>query len=299
MAENMTAQEAVRNAAGEEDNALSTRIARKADNLKYVFLGAVAVLAAAVGIFLYAGNSRAKQQAAAADAVFRSFVGLQGKTPAEAAPVLVATAKEYAGQPAGIQAAVHAFGVSMDAKQYAEAERIGNDFLKNYPESALIPRFKVAIAQAMVQQNKTQAAIDALRAFVGTATPETLPEGKLALAQALEKFAFEAKDNADEHRARLEAAEAEYADITSRARLDSPVQRGFWPQMITLTADYALVQIRDGLAGHVLTEPAAAPVVAPVLDAAVTEAELEAVRSLRPPAAAEEAPEAPAAEAEE
>lgn len=286
MAEHETAQQ--------ERADLSTRIAHKADNLKYIIAVVFVVLAAVVGIVLYTGSARAKQQAANADAVFRSFVGLQGKTPAEAAPELIATAKQFAGQPAGIQVAVHAFGASMDAKNYADAEAVGYEFVKNYPDSPILPRMKLAIAQAQIEQGRTQAAIDALRAFVATATPETLPESKLALAQALEQFAGEAKDNPEEYTRRLEAAEAEYTDITSRARIASPTQRGFWPQIVTLTADYALVQIRDVLAGHELPEPPAAPAPTTNVNAPATAAELETLQSLRPPAAAEEAPEAPA-----
>lgn len=300
MAENETAQHSVRKVAEENANALSTRIAKKADNLKYILLGALVVLAAVAGIVAYTGSSRAKQRAADSDAVFRAFVGLQGKAPAEAAPELIATAKKYAGEPAGIQVAVHAFGTSMDAGNFAEAETIGQDFIRNYPESTLLPRFKVAVAQAQLKQGKTQAAIDALRAFTATATPETLPESKLALAQALEQFAEEAKDNADEYTRRLEAAEVEYTDITSRARIDSPLQGGFWPQAITLSADYALVQIKDRLAGHVLAEPVV-PAATPEVNAPVTPEELEIVQSLRPPGAAavEEEPFGPAERLEE
>ncbi len=232
MAENKTAQQPVHDATDENENALSTRIAKKADSLKYYLLGAVVVLAAVVGIVLHTGNTRAKERTAASDSVFRSFVELQGKPPAEAAPALIATAKQFAGQPAGIQAAVHAFGVSLDAGNYAEAETAGNDFIRNYPESPLIPRFRVAVAQAQLLQGKTQAAIDALRVFVGTAGPETLPEAKLALAQALGQFAEEAKDDPAEYTRRLEAAEAEYSDIASRARMASPLQGGFWPQVV-------------------------------------------------------------------
>jgi predicted negative regulator of RcsB-dependent stress response len=292
MAENQTAQQAVQNET--DDNALATRIAHKADNLKYYLVGAFVVLAAAVGIALYTNSSRAKQQAAAADNAYRSVFDLQAKTPEEAAAGFAAVATEYAGQPAGMMPAVYAFGAAMEQGKYAEAETIARDFLKNYPDNPLNPRFTVAVAQAQLRQGNAQAAIDSLRAFVPAATPETLPEAKLALAQALEQFAEEAKDNPEEYRRRLEAAEIEYTDITSSARLATPGARGFWPQIVTLTADFALVQIKDRLAGHELPEPVAA---APAVDAPATPAEIEAVQSLRPPGAPAEAPIEEAAEA--
>lgn len=281
MAENQTAQQPVPHAS--DENALSHRIAQKADKLKFVLLGVFVVIAVVVALFLYMGSSKAKSEAAAADAVFSSFVQLQGKTPAEAAPALAATAKQYAGQPAGVQAAVHALGTAMDAKQYADAEKVGQDFIRNYPKSALIPRVRLAIAQAQLHQGKTAAAIEALRTVASAAGPDTMPESKLALAQALEQHAEEAKDNPEEYRRRLEAAQVEFTDITSRARLASPAQRGFWPQAVTLTADYALVQIKDRLAGHELGTPSSMSV-----DAAVTPAELETVQNLRPPSAADD-----------
>ncbi len=278
MAENTT--ESVRDRTEDEGaDALTARIAKKADALKYVILAVFAVLAVVVGIVVYTGNSRAKQRAADADSVFRAFIELRGKTPAEAAPRLAELAKQFAGEPAGVQAAANAFGASIDAGSFAEAERLGNDFLRAYPQSPLVPRFTVAVAQAQLRQGKTRDAIDSLRAFVATATPETLAEGKLALAQALEQFAEEAKDDEGEYTRRLEAAEAEYTDIASRARLATPLQGGFWPQAVTLTADYALVQIKDRLAGHILTEPVPAP--APDMTPA-TPAELETLGALRP-----------------
>ncbi len=295
MAENPIAHPRARDGETGEESALAHTLAQKADRLKYVILAAVALLVAVAAVVLYTGNSRAKQRASESDAVFRAFAQLQGKTAAEAAPILAATAKQFAGQPAGIPAAVQALGVSMDAKQYAEAETVGKAFLADYPDSPLVPRFRVSIAQAQLQLGKAAEAVEGLRSLVPVAGPEILPEAKLALAQALELRAEEAKENPDEYRRRLEEAQAEYTDIASRARLASPAQRGFWPQIVTLTADYALVQIKDRLAGHELPAPTGG---AAALDAAVTPAELEALEALRPPAeaaaeenAAEENPE--------
>ncbi len=179
----------------------------------------------------------------------------------------------------------------------------------------MVSRARFAQAQAMFQQGKVEEAVAAFRDLAATNDAELFPEIKLALAQALERRAEDAKDNPDEYRSRLEEAEAEYTDIVTRAQISVPSQRGFWPQAVILPADYALVQIKDKLAGHVHAKPAVAAAAQAVRDgvmsippppadsapAATEEAadEVAGGEENDPEASAEETPEVPPAPPEE
>lgn len=279
MAENQQSQQGSHDVTVE--NTLAHKVAQKAHTLKYIVVAVLVVLAAAVAIVGYVRSANEQKRSDASDKVFRSLVEMQGKPDSEVADVFGKAAKEYAGMPAGIQAGVFEYGYAVDAGKYADAERAAADFIKNYPSSPLVPRFRLGLAQALLQQGKATEAVAALRdiTVASSALPEVFAEAKLTQAQALEMNAEAAKANPDEYRRRLEEAQAVYSDIASQSRLPSPSQRGHWPQAVVLTADYALVQIKDRLAGHELQAPLGqAP-------EAVTPEEFETVQGIRPPAA--------------
>lgn len=272
--------------ANEESGALTDFIAHKAEKLKYPLLALLVVLVAAAAILSYSRKAAARADAAAKDAVFATLASVQNgsRQAADAAAAFAQEAKDYQGLPAGAQANLFEFSYLYNQnRDYAVAEQAAGRFVRDYPASSMVSRARFAQAQTMFQQGKADEAIAAFRALAASNDVELLPEIKLALAQALERRAEDAKDNPDEYRSRLEEAEAEYTDIITRAQISVPSQRGFWPQAVTLPADYALVQIKDRLAGHSHGKPVGVAAAQDVRDG---------VMSIPPPPA-DSAPEAP------
>lgn len=294
----------------EETASLTDAFTAKVEKLKYPLLAGIVLLIAVAAIVSYSRSSAAKADAAARDKVFETLSTIQlGSKPAsEGAVLFAADAKEFRGLPAGAQASLYEFSYLYNENQdYAVAEQALARFIADYPENPMIPRARLAMGQAMLQQGKVDGAIAAFRAVADSNNPELLPEAKLALAQALERRAEDARDasNPEEYRSRLEEAEAEYTDIITRAQISVPAQQGFWPQAVTLPADYALVQIKDKLAGHEYKAPlgaqaqnaSAATDGVTVIPPPPASAPAAAPASVRPPEA--EAEEAPAEEASE
>ncbi len=261
---------------------LGSLVAQKADKAKYLVLAVLVVLIAIAALVGYMRKSAAQSAAAAKDKVFETVAKIQNEnTPgAQAAQLFADAARDYSGLDAGAQAAMMQFAYAYNEnKDYAAAEKVAADFVKTYPRSPMLGRARLALGQAMLQQDKVDDAIAAFRTLVAANDPETFPEAKLALAQALERRAAQAEDDPAEYRSRLEAAEAEFTDIITRSQIPTPSQRGFWPQAVTLPADYALVQLKDKLAGHTHGTPVGAPAEGAV---AVPEA---GVMSIPPPPA--------------
>jgi TolA-binding protein len=291
----------------EESSALTDVIAQKADTWKYPLLALLVIVIAIAAIVSYSRKSAARADAAARDRVFETLAGVQNgsRQASEAAAVFAQEAKDYRGMSAGAQASLYEFAyLYNENKDYAVAEQAAGQFVREYPRSSMAPRARFAQAQAMFQQGKLDDAVAAFRALVASNDPELFPEAKLALAQALERRAEEVKDNPDEYRARLEEAEAEYTDIVTRAQISVPAQRGFWPQAVTLPADYALVQLKDRLAGNVHAKPLGVAAAQAVRDGEVSippppadSAAAPAVPVLPVPASANEAGDKPAAPA--
>ncbi len=273
-------------AAPDKFEQLSNTVAMKADRIKWIVLAVVIVALAALAIFSYMRRSNAARERAAQDQVFQSIMDMQA-TPetADAMAVFGRQAKDFQGLPAGAQAQLLQFAFAYNTQEYVVAEQAARDFIRAYPKSPLLSRAKLALGQALLQQGKTGDAMSQFRDLIAANDPETFAEAKLALAQALEADAEQVRDNPEEYRRRLEAAEMEYNDIISRSRITGAA-RGFWPQAVTLPADYALVQLRDRLAGHELGEPT-------VTETPITDEEREAVMAIAPPAAGTDGTEAP------
>ncbi|MCD8352450.1 MAG: hypothetical protein LUC93_17740 [Planctomycetaceae bacterium] len=265
---------------------LSNTVAMKADRIKWVVLAVVIVALAAIAIFSYVRRSNAARERAAQDQVFQSIMDMQA-TPetADAMAVFGRQAKDFQGMPAGAQAQLLQFAFAYNTQEYVVAEQAAREFIRAYPRSPMLSRTKLALGQALLQQGKIGDAMSQFRELIAANDSETFAEAKLALAQALEADAEQVRDNPEEYRRRLEAAEMEYNDIISRSRIVGSA-RGFWPQAVTLPADYALVQLRDRLAGHELGEPT-------VTETPITDQEREAVMAIAPPTAGTDGTEAP------
>lgn len=278
----IAAQRAARKAA-RDAKALSDRVADRADNIKWLVIALLVLLIAAAAIYSYVTKSSAKRSADAQNLVFKSALELQGKPEADAMAIFGKAAQEFKGLPAGQQARLYQFAYAFNTNKYADSEQAARDFLKDYPGSSMANRASLALGQAQMQQGKFDDAVSTFRALAAKNDPETLPEAKLALAQSLERLAENVKDQPAEYRRRLEQAEQEYSDIISRANISVPSQRGYWAQSITLPADYALVQIKDKLAGHEHGAPTSIEAETPV-----SQRDLEGAGVVTPPSASAE-----------
>ncbi len=253
----------------ESSTTLAHRVAAKADRIKFIVLAVVVIAAAAIIIFTVLRNRTAAREAAAENALYQAEIDLLSAPETDAVSLFGKMATDYKGMTAGARALIMQFGHAFNTREYATAETAAREFIRQYPDSMMIERARLSLGQAILMQGKTTEAIAAFRELVNNATPEILPEAKLALAQALERYAEEAKDTPDEYRTRLQAAEAEYNDIIVRSQVSVPSQRGFWPQAVTLPADFALVVIKDKLAGYEHASPR------PIADAPLTDSERE------------------------
>lgn len=259
----IAAQRAAKKAARDAQT-LADRVADRADNIKWLVIALLVLVLAAAAVYSYITKNSAKRSADAQNMVFKSALEMQGKPEADAMKVFGKAAQDFKGLPAGQQARLYQFAYAFNTGKYAESEQAAREFVKDYPGTPMANRASLALGQALMQQGKLDDAISGFQALTAKNDPETFAEAKLALAQALERNAENVADQPAEYRRRLEMAEQEYTDIISRANISNPVQRGYWPQSITLPADYALVQIKDKLAGHTHSLPRSMEAAAPV-----------------------------------
>ncbi|MDR3077946.1 MAG: hypothetical protein LBV15_04180 [Planctomycetota bacterium] len=230
---------------------------------RYVFAAALLAVAALASILAYRSHVAEKRETAAEESLYRrelEFMSREmGFAPALAAGQpddLERAVKEFEGLPAGIRALALKFGRSFNSRDFPTAERAAGDFLRVYPGNLLAARMRLALAQSLFMQDKLTEAEAVLRELARTPDSGVLPAAKLSLAQLLERRAEEARDNPEEYRRRLEAAEEEYNDIVSRSRIGA--QAGYWHHAIVLPADFALAVIKDKLAGYRHPEPGGA-----------------------------------------
>ncbi len=237
-------------AAGNGVSGLAVKIAEKANKIKYVLLAVFVLLIAGMVVSSQMRRQKTAREAEAEGRVFQAEVDLAANPESDVLAIFGKTAKEYEGLPAGARALIIKFAHAYNTREFAAAEDAAREFVRVYPKNILASRAKLALGQTLLDLNKPAEAEKIFRELIATADQEVFPEAKLGLAQTLERQAEAAKDNPEEYRRRLEAAEAEYNDIVARSQITVPSQRGFWPQSVTLPADFSLAIIRDRLAGH-------------------------------------------------
>ncbi len=286
-AENATPTGPAHSAPKTEERTLGHALAERADKLKYIVLAVIVLVIAAIAIVNYMRRAAVEREIAARNDVFRTIIDVSTKPELDAQAVLTEAARKYSGTPAGASASMFQFAGAFNSNDYAAAEQAARDFIRTYPDNELTPRARLALGQSLLMQNKLTEAAASFRELAAMNDPATFPEAKLALAQTLEKDAEAVRDNPEEYRRRLELAEAEYNDIAVRSRIASPAQRGFWPQVVMLSADFALVKIKDTLAGHSFGTPTTMRASAPAASQAVTDEERQAVMAITPPAPGE------------
>ncbi len=296
-AENATPTGPAHSAPKTEERTIGHALAERADKLKYIVLAVIVVVIAAIAIVNYMRRAAVEREIAARNDVFRTVIDVSTKPELDAKAVLADAARKYSGTPAGASASMFQFAGAFNSDDYAAAEQAARDFIRTYPQNELVPRARLALGQSLVMQDKLTEAAGIFRELAAMNDPATFPEAKLALAQTLEKEAEAVRDNPEEYRRRLELAEAEYNDIAVRSRIASPAQRGFWPQVVMLSADFALVKIKDTLAGHSFGTPTTMRATAPAASQAVTDEERQAVMAITPPTPGEAGTQAAAAEA--
>ncbi|MDR1535798.1 MAG: hypothetical protein LBU64_12015 [Planctomycetota bacterium] len=238
-----------------QENALAFKVAAKIRRFGWWLLLGLLVMLLAAGFVAWRRQVAHAREVEAENQVYRLEVELMSKPEAEAITAFRREARDFAGLPAGARALLANFAFSFNTRDFAGAEQAMRDFISGYPDNYLLPRAKLALAQSLIAQAKLSESEALLRELTRNLHPEVFPEAKLALAQTLEKIAEAAKGDSDEYRRRLTAAEEEYNDIVVRSQISIPSQRGFWPQIIVLAADFSLVVIRDRLAGYQHPEP--------------------------------------------
>lgn len=263
----------------EEDiNSISSRLTKvvteKADFIKYAALAVFAVLIIALAVVYYTRSANAARRAESENALYRAEYLASQHPDQNASETFAKMAKEYAGLPAGMRAQVMQFSQAFNAKDYAGAATAIRDFLKANPGSSFAPRAQLALGQTLLMQEKYPEAEAELRRLAGTRAPSTYAEAKFALAQTLERSAESVKDNAEEYKRRLGVAAEEYADIVGQARAIS--RRGYWPTAVLMASDYALVTLRDKLAGYDHKLPQGSNAAAPTSTAAALPSSLGA-----------------------
>ncbi|MDR2391294.1 MAG: hypothetical protein LBE84_06425 [Planctomycetota bacterium] len=238
---------------GEDPPELAVRVAEKIRKSRRWLIPAVLIIAAAAAVIAYGRHAAARREAEAENAVFRSEVELATKPDFDIA-VLDREASEYKGFPAGARALATRFARAFADRDYATAERSAREFISSYPKSVFISRVRLALVQALFMGGKFSEAESLLRDLIRSAGPDIFPQAKLALAQTLERLAEESV-NPDEYRRYLEEAETEYNDIVVRSQISVPSQRGYWPPAVVVAADFALVAVKDRLAGYIHPAP--------------------------------------------
>lgn len=256
---------------------LSRLISEKADKIKYAVLVAVILLVIIFVALTLIRRSTVNREAEAENRMFQTMVDLERAPESDAMAMFAKVAADYPGLPAASRAEMARFAYAYNTRDYVTAEQAARDYLKNFANGSHAPGMRLGLAQSLLMQGKNAEAATMLRDLVSREIPEIFPEAKLALAQALELSAEAAQDDPADHRRLLEQAAAEYNDIIVRSQITVPSQRGFWPQAVTLPAQFSLAVIKDQLIGYKHPEPASA-------DAPLTEAEREAVMSIPPPA---------------
>lgn len=264
-------------------SAVAHRVAEKADKIKYLVIALIVIVAAAVVIVTTQRRSAASREAAAENAFYQTNVELMAQPEGDVAAAFAKMAKEYAGLPTGARSLISQFAFAFNTRDFATAETALGEFVKGYPKHPLVPRARLALGQTLVMLGRSAEAQPIFQGLAESGSADLVPEARLALAQALELDAEAAKGDAEEYRRRLERAAAAYNEIVVNARIDAPSQRIYWPQAIVLSADFALVAIKDKLAGHEHSAPLA------LQHAATGAAGDEPVMALPPPPSEDEA----------
>lgn len=257
---------------------LADKIAHKADKLRLGLIGAIVLVVLAMIVFSLVRRQSAARRTEAENQLYQTEINLM--TVPESGDAVTSfgrVAQDYSGLDAGARARINQFAIAYNTRQYPEAEAAIRGFLSEYPRSNLARRARLALGQALVMQDKNSEAESLFRELSTSGDYAVMPEAKLYLAQTLERAADAAKEDPAEYRRRLEAAAAEYNDIIVRSQLTAPGQRGFWPQSVTIPADFSLARLKDRLAGYNHPAPRMG-------EALITDADRQSVMSIPPPA---------------
>jgi len=157
-------------------------------NLKRIIIGAVIVLVA-IAVIAYISYEQGQKEVRASEALANIAVPLNpaAPTPPGIADAYLKVAKEHEGTKGGARALLQAGGAYFVEGKYADAQKIFEQFVKEYPESDWIPQAHFGIASSLDAQGKTDDAVakfeEIRRRFANDATSD---EVKLALARLFE-----------------------------------------------------------------------------------------------------------------
>ncbi|MCC8191359.1 MAG: tetratricopeptide repeat protein [Planctomycetes bacterium] len=244
-------------AAPSGESTLALRVAERIHTIAYAVLALALVAGIIAAVLTWRSRAQAERERAAENAVFQLLVDLQTQPETDALPLFDQAATDYRGLHAAARVLMMKFSYAYTTRNFPAAEEAAAALLRDYPTSAMSRRARYSLGQAQFMQDKLDAAAATFRQLVDAGNSEVFPEAKLALAQTYERQAEAARENPEEYRRLLSAAEQEYNDIIVRSQIGNPTQRGFWPQAVTLPADFALVLVKDKLDGYEHRSPAA------------------------------------------
>ena len=157
-------------------------------NLKRIIIGAVIVLAA-IAVIAFMSYEQGQKEVRASQALANIAVPQSPAvpTPPGTADAYLKVAKDHAGTKGGARALLQAGAAYFVEGKYAEAQKIFEQFLREYPGSEWIPQAHIGIASSLDAQGKTDDAVakfeEIRRRFANDATSD---EVKLALARLFE-----------------------------------------------------------------------------------------------------------------
>ena len=224
-------------------------------NLKRIVIGAVIVLAA-IAVIAFISYEQGQKEVRASHALANIPVPLSPLAPVNpgTADAYAKVAKDHAGTKAGARALLQAGGAYFVEGKYADAQKVFEEFLKEYPGSEWIAQAHFGIASSLDAQGKTADAVakfeEMRRRFANDATSD---EVKLALGRL-----FETQNKpADAHKIYSELVQANpYGGMGSEAGVRKVELEKRFPELARTNAPIAsLPQMPSPLVG-VTNQPA-------------------------------------------
>lgn len=213
------------------------------------------IIAAAVilvGVMLVYGIATSIQQQAEdrAQAAFFKVEFDNANTPSlDLAKEMAAARVKHAGTKAVAYAHLRELNEYLQRNDYEKADASAREFLKEFPDHMFAPEVKLNRAKILMYKGDTAGATAIITGLKGLGLSWLEPQLKLTEAQCLELKAEEAKGTQN-YQKQLEKIRDMYTDIKTFGQ-----NRG-WPAHIISQAEFALIIMRDRIAGR---EPSMPP----------------------------------------
>jgi len=206
-------------------------------NQKRLILWGALVIALILAVVSVVAYQRQKETAAslALSSVYAP-INPSTPTPPGTADAYLKVADEHKGTKAGARALLLAAATFFGEKNYAEAQKIFERFLKDYPDNEFVPQAHYGIAAALDAQGKTAEAtakFEQIRRVY--ATDPIIDEAKLALARL-----YENQNKPEEahklYSEVLQANPSQYSGIGNEAGMRREELEAKYPQLVKTNA---------------------------------------------------------------